>query len=45
VKYWENATGEFPVVSEDDMLRKTIKAGLLEVEVIALTRYAGFAGA
>jgi hypothetical protein len=24
VKYWVNATGEFPVVSEDDMLRKTI---------------------
>jgi hypothetical protein len=24
VKYWVSATGEFPVVSEDDMLRKTI---------------------
>jgi hypothetical protein len=24
VKYWVHATGEFPVVSEDDMLRKTI---------------------
>jgi hypothetical protein len=25
VKYWVNATGEFPVVSEDDRLRRTIK--------------------
>ncbi len=24
MKYWVNATGEFPVVSEDDMLRKNI---------------------
>ena len=24
VKYWVSATGKFPVVSEDDMLRKTI---------------------
>ena len=24
VKYWVSAAGKFPVVSEDDMLRKTI---------------------
>ena len=24
MKYWVSATGESPVVSEDDMLRKTI---------------------
>jgi hypothetical protein len=25
VKYWVSAAGKFPVVSEDDMLRKIIK--------------------
>ena len=24
MKYWVSATGKFPVVSEDDMLRKTV---------------------
>jgi hypothetical protein len=32
VKYWVRAAGKFPVVSEDDMLRKTINESSEPVE-------------
>jgi hypothetical protein len=32
VKYWVSAAEEFPVVSEDDMLRKTINESSEPVE-------------